>query len=55
MVCVCVCLPERLRAYFRGLREAVVQRLLPHIFNADDSPNKFWLAFAKRSFMSKEM
>jgi actin related protein 2/3 complex subunit 3 len=46
---------DRLRLYFRQIRDAVVTRLLDVVFNADDTPNKYWMAFAKRTFMGRDL
>lgn len=45
---------ETLRAFFKQLREALVARLLERIYNADGTPNRHWLLFAKRKFLGKE-
>ncbi len=45
---------ETLRTYFRQLREGLAPRLLDRVFNEDGSPNKHWMAFAKKKFMGKE-
>ncbi len=29
-------------------------RLVDVIFNSDDTPNKFWMSFSKRTFMGRE-
>lgn len=38
--------------YFRQIREETATRLLEVAFNADDSPNKWWLSFSKKKFMN---
>ena len=43
------------RSYFKQLRTAVSKRLAPRLYFADGTPNKFWMAFAKRKFMNKEL
>jgi hypothetical protein len=45
---------EGLRGYFRQLREATVARLVDRVFNEDGTPNRHWMAYAKKKFMSKE-
>lgn len=37
------------------MRETLAVRLADRAFNADGSPNKFWLMFSKRKFLNKEL
>lgn len=46
---------DRLRVYFRQSRDAVVTRLLDVVFLPDDTPNKHWMYFAKRTFMGRDL
>jgi actin related protein 2/3 complex subunit 3 len=45
---------DALKGYLKQLREALAPRLLERIFNADGTPNKFWMMFSKRKFLNKE-
>ncbi|GAB9466898.1 hypothetical protein Gpo141_00004262 [Globisporangium polare] len=45
---------ETIRAYFKQLREAIAMRLPDEVF-ADGSRSKWWMFFAKRKFMNKEL
>jgi actin related protein 2/3 complex subunit 3 len=46
---------EALRGYLRQLRECVVARLLPRIYQEDGALNKHWAVFGKRKgFMGRE-
>jgi actin related protein 2/3 complex subunit 3 len=45
---------ESLRLYFRQLREGLVPRLVERLYLEDGSPNRHWMAYAKRKFMGKE-
>jgi len=47
--------PDALRAYLKQAREETGTRLVPRCYTEDDKPNKFWMAFAKRKFMNKEL
>ena len=46
---------DALRAYLKQAREETGARLVPKCYTEDDKPNKFWLAFARRKFMNKEL
>lgn len=46
---------ELLRNYLKQVREEVGTRLIPLCYTADGKHNKFWMAFAKRKFMNKEL
>jgi len=46
---------DQIRLYFKQLRTAVVKRLPARLYGEDGSPNKWWMAFAKRKFMNKEL
>lgn len=48
------CTTETIRAYFKQLREAIAMRLPDEVF-ADGSRSKWWMFFAKRKFMNKEL
>jgi actin related protein 2/3 complex subunit 3 len=39
----------------KQLREEVTLRMLDRLYNDDGSPNKWWMAFAKRKFMKITM
>ena len=43
------------RAYFKQLRETTVARMPDLLFLPDGKPNKWWLLFAKKKFMNKEL
>ena len=44
------------REYIRQCREEVSARIVNFCFRQDDGkPDKFWMAFAKRTFMNKEI
>ena len=45
---------DALKGYLKQLREALAPRLLERVFNADGTPNKFWMMFSKRKFLNKE-
>jgi len=40
------------RRYLKQLRETIIKRIVPVMFLDDETPNKFWMAFAKKSFMN---
>lgn len=42
---------DQARAYLKHVREECGLRLCEHVYNADGTPNKFWMAFSKRRFM----
>lgn len=46
---------ESLKAFLKQMRETLAVRLADRAFNADGSPNKFWLMFSKRKFLNKEL
>lgn len=43
---------ELFRMYLKGAREETSGRLLEKLYLPDGTPNKWWLAFAKRKFMN---
>ncbi|XP_024959389.1 actin-related protein 2/3 complex subunit 3-like [Cynara cardunculus var. scolymus] len=43
---------EVLRDYFKQIREETSRRLLNVAYRGNGTPNKWWLAFAKRKFMA---
>lgn len=45
---------ETIRGYLKQLREAIALRLVDHVF-ADGTRSKWWMLFAKRKFMNKEL
>uniref|UniRef100_A0A287XS03 Actin-related protein 2/3 complex subunit 3 n=1 Tax=Hordeum vulgare subsp. vulgare TaxID=112509 RepID=A0A287XS03_HORVV len=45
-------LAELLRNYLKQIREETSGRLLNCAYRANGTPNKWWLAFAKRKFMN---
>lgn len=57
LACIAFLTPGKLQAYLRQLRAETVNRLAVEgrMFNADGSLNKWWLSFAKRSFMNKNL
>ena len=46
---------DKLRVYFKQVREALAPRLVERLFHADGSANKHWMMFAKRKFLNKEL
>eukprot|EP00753_Platysulcus_tardus_P004872 PLAT1274.1.p1 GENE.PLAT1274.1~~PLAT1274.1.p1 ORF type:complete len:175 (-),score=75.81 PLAT1274.1:78-602(-) len=46
---------DTIRAYFKQLRDEVGKRLVPRLYYEDGTPNKWWLCFAKRKFLNKEL
>jgi len=46
---------DQIRLYFKQLRTAVVKRLPAYLYTESGQPNKWWMAFAKRKFMNKEL
>ena len=48
-------LSDALRAYLKQAREETGARLVTRCYNADGTPNKFWMAFSRRKFMNKEL
>ncbi|KAJ9551029.1 hypothetical protein OSB04_015074 [Centaurea solstitialis] len=43
---------EAIRDYFKQIREETGRRLLNVAYRANGTPNKWWLAFAKRKYMA---
>jgi actin related protein 2/3 complex subunit 3 len=43
------------RGYLKQLREEMGRRLLTKVFDENGHPSKFWLVFAKRRFMNKQL
>jgi len=43
---------DQARAYLKHFREELGTRLVECVYNADGSPNKFWMAYSKRKFMN---
>ncbi|KAG0579564.1 hypothetical protein KC19_4G107100 [Ceratodon purpureus] len=43
---------ELLRNYFKQVREETSGRLMEKVYRQNGTPNKWWLAFAKRKFMN---
>ena len=46
---------ETFRGYMRQCREEINNRILDFSFKKDGTPDKYWYAFAKRTFMNKRM
>lgn len=46
---------DQIKLYFKQLRTAVVKRLPAYLYTDTGEPNKWWMAFAKRKFMNKEL
>ena len=46
---------ELLRGYLRQCREEINLRLIDFCFRKDGTPDKFWFAFAKKTFMNKNL
>uniref|UniRef100_A0A1I8C1H0 Actin-related protein 2/3 complex subunit 3 n=1 Tax=Meloidogyne hapla TaxID=6305 RepID=A0A1I8C1H0_MELHA len=47
---------ETMRAYLQQLRQEMGVRLIERVFpNSDGMPSKWWLCFAKRRFMDKQL
>ena len=44
-----------MRGYLKQVREEVGSRLPALVYTAEGKPNKYWMAFAKRKFMNKEL
>jgi actin related protein 2/3 complex, subunit 3 len=47
-------LPETIRGFLKQLREAIALRLPEEVY-ADGTRSKWWMLFAKRKFMNKEL
>lgn len=43
---------EKLRGYFKQLREECALRILKKIYDESGEPNKHWMQFARRKFMN---
>eukprot|EP00967_Tisochrysis_lutea_P045652 scaffold55399_cov31-Tisochrysis_lutea.AAC.2 len=43
------------RAYLKQAREELGKRLVQRVYDESGSPSKFWLVFAKRKFMNKQL
>jgi len=47
---------EMLRGYLSQVRQELAQRLLARLYEGGaDRPSKWWLSFAKRRFMGKQL
>jgi actin related protein 2/3 complex, subunit 3 len=46
---------EIVKQYLTQCREEIGVRLIDHCFIENNKPNKFWMAFAKKKFMNKEL
>eukprot|EP01138_Halocafeteria_seosinensis_P002368 gb/GECG01002425.1/.p1 GENE.gb/GECG01002425.1/~~gb/GECG01002425.1/.p1 ORF type:complete len:183 (+),score=21.84 gb/GECG01002425.1/:1-549(+) len=46
---------ETIRSYFKQMREVITKRLPDRLFFSEDEPNKFWMGFAKKKFVGKEL
>ncbi|KAJ0394278.1 hypothetical protein P43SY_000579 [Pythium insidiosum] len=46
---------ETIRGYLKQLREAIAFRLPDEVYGADGARSKWWMLFAKRKFMNKEL
>ncbi len=46
---------ELFRGYMKQCREEVNERILDFCFKKDGTPDKFWYAFAKKTFMNKRL
>ena len=42
---------DQARGYLKHVREELGTRLVDNVYNADGTPNKFWMAYSKRRFM----
>ena len=42
---------DQARAYLKHCREECGLRLCEAVYNADGTPNRYWMAFSKRRFM----
>jgi hypothetical protein len=43
---------DLLRSYLKQVREETSGRLMEKVYRQNGTPNKWWLAFAKRKFMN---
>lgn len=48
------CCAETIRSYLKQLREAIAFRLPDEVY-ANGTRSKWWMFFAKRKFMNKEL
>ena len=46
---------DKLRAFWKQLREELSGRLMERLYNADGTQNKWWMSFAKRKFMERQL
>jgi actin related protein 2/3 complex subunit 3 len=46
---------DQARNYLKHIREELGTRLVESVYNADGTPNKFWMAFSKKKFMGIPM
>jgi actin related protein 2/3 complex, subunit 3 len=46
---------DQARNYLKHVREEIGMRLVDAVYNADGTPNKFWMAFSKKKFMNIPM
>lgn len=46
---------DTIRGYFRQLREAIALRIVEKVFTPEGTKSKWWMLFAKRKFMNKEL
>jgi len=46
---------ELCRSYLKQAREEMGRRLVSKVYNEEGQPSKFWLVFAKRKFMNKQL
>lgn len=52
VLCLKILDAELLRNYLKQIREEASGRLLSVAYKSNGTPNKWWLAFAKRKFMN---
>ena len=43
---------DQARNYLKHVREELGTRLVEYVYNADGTPNKYWMAFSKKKFMN---
>lgn len=46
---------ELCRSYLKQLREEMGRRLVSKVYDVNGTPSKFWIVFAKRKFMNKQL
>ena len=46
---------DAFRGYIKQMREEIGIRVAEKCYNADGSPNKWWMCFAKKKFMNKKL